>query len=135
MKCWRVEKKHRLKYKDIVLPAISNLKDGYHTNCSTSFLALMKKYYDNTSRKAQKEDEPFQKRLKNCDPSTLPPCKVELHQHLLRAQYITSIWRNAYLRFPSSLTPDRNGWTQNGDTLEFHWFARLYAEISFRRCY
>ncbi|XP_053593065.1 uncharacterized protein LOC103580486 [Microplitis demolitor] len=54
----------------------------------------------------------------------LPPCKAELQQHLLRTQYITSIWRNAYLRFPSSLTPDRNGWALNEDTLDFHWFDR-----------
>ncbi|XP_023937208.1 uncharacterized protein LOC112045309 [Bicyclus anynana] len=63
-----------------------------------------------------------EKTLKNCDPSTLPPCKAELQQHLLRTQYITSIWRNAYLRFPSSLTPNRNGWTLHEDTLHFHWF-------------
>lgn len=61
--------------------------------------------------KADTEDEPFKNKLKNCDPSTLPPCKAELKQHLLRTQYITSIWRNGYLRFPSSLTPNRNGWT------------------------
>ncbi|KAF9408574.1 hypothetical protein HW555_011794 [Spodoptera exigua] len=72
--------------------------------------------------KANTEDEPFKKTLKNCDPSTLPPCKAELQQHLLRTQYITSIWRNAYLRFPSSLTPNRNGWTLHEDTLHFHWF-------------
>lgn len=75
-----------------------------------------------TTYKADTEDEPFKKVLKNCDPSTLPPCKAELQQHLLRTQYITSIWRNAYLRFPSSLTPNRNGWTLNEDTLDFHWF-------------
>ncbi|XP_053595716.1 uncharacterized protein LOC128667953 [Microplitis demolitor] len=75
-----------------------------------------------TTYKADTEDEPFKKALKNCDPSALPPCKAELQQHLLRTQYITSIWRNAYLRFLSSLTPDRNGWALNEDTLDFHWF-------------
>ncbi|KAL4708724.1 hypothetical protein ACJJTC_002559 [Scirpophaga incertulas] len=75
-----------------------------------------------TTYKADTEDEPFKKALKNCDPSTLPPCKAELQQHLLRTQYITSIGRNAYLRFPSSLTPNRNGWALNEDTLDFHWF-------------
>lgn len=72
--------------------------------------------------KAHTKDEPLKKTLKNCDPSILPPCKAELEQHLLRTQYITSIWRNAYLRFPSSLRPYRNGWTLNEDTLDFHWF-------------
>ncbi|XP_047992980.1 uncharacterized protein LOC125231567 [Leguminivora glycinivorella] len=72
--------------------------------------------------RSQKKCEPFKKKIKSCDPSTLPPCKAELEQHLLRTQYITSIWRNAYLRFPTSLTPNRNGWIQNEDGLKFHWF-------------
>lgn len=43
---------HKLKYKDVVLPLNVNLKDGYHTHCHKNFLAVMKKYYDNTSRES-----------------------------------------------------------------------------------
>ncbi|CAD6229795.1 GSCOCG00012136001-RA-CDS, partial [Cotesia congregata] len=67
-------------------------------------------------------DEPFEKRFKNYDASNLPPCKAELKQQLLRTQYITSIWRNAHLRFPSTLAPTRNGWDLQNGKLEFYWF-------------
>lgn len=60
--------------------------------------------------------------LKNYDKLNLPPCKVELHQHLLRAQYITSIWRNSDLKYPTSLSPSRNGWQLQDDKYEFYWF-------------
>ncbi|EZA55346.1 hypothetical protein X777_04800, partial [Ooceraea biroi] len=70
---------------------------------------------------ASDEMVPF-KRLKNYDASNLPPCKAELHQQLLRTQYITSIWRNAHLKFPSSLTPQTNGWIEDQDKYHFHWF-------------
>ncbi|XP_052737959.1 uncharacterized protein LOC128198150 [Bicyclus anynana] len=115
-----IRKHHGLKYNNIVLPVIPNLTDGYHTNCYKKVIRRFQKFC--VTYKANTEDEPFKKSLKNCDPSTLPPCKAELQQHLLRTQYITSIWRNAYLRFPSSLTPNRNGWTLHEDTLHFHWF-------------
>lgn len=72
--------------------------------------------------KAVNKDEPFIKTLRNGDPSMLPPSKAEVLQHLLRTQYITSIWRNAYLRFPTSLSPERNGWTLHEEKLDFHWF-------------
>ncbi|CAG5085062.1 Protein of unknown function [Cotesia congregata] len=72
--------------------------------------------------KADNPDEPFEKRFKNYDASNLPPCKAELKQQLLRTQYITSIWRNAHLRFPSTLAPTRNGWDLQNGKLEFYWF-------------
>ncbi|KAK5637859.1 hypothetical protein RI129_000142 [Pyrocoelia pectoralis] len=72
--------------------------------------------------KANNSNEPFKKLLKNYDASNLPPCKVELHQQLLRTQYITSIWRNAHLRYPTTLTPSRNGWDLQDGKLELYWF-------------
>lgn len=72
--------------------------------------------------KANNPDEPFEKRFKNYDASNLPPCKAELKQQLLRTQYITSIWRNAHLRFPSTLAPTRNGWDLQNGKFEFYWF-------------
>ncbi|XP_044587230.1 uncharacterized protein LOC123266847 [Cotesia glomerata] len=56
------------------------------------------------------------------DASNLPPCKAELHQHLLRTQYITSIWRNAHLCTPTYLFPGTHGWTLQDDAYEFKWF-------------
>lgn len=44
----QIRKHHKLKYNDIVLPAIPNLTDGYHTSCYKNFIALMKKYIENT---------------------------------------------------------------------------------------
>lgn len=72
--------------------------------------------------KATNIEEPFQKKLKNFDASYLPPCKVELYQQMLRTQYITSIWRNAHLKFPSCLIPEGNGWVEVNGRYYFHWF-------------
>ena len=72
--------------------------------------------------KADNHNEPFEKVLKNYDASNLPPCKVEFHQQLLRAQYINSIWRNAHLNFPSYLSPVKNGWDIQDSKYEFYWF-------------
>lgn len=45
--------------------------------------------------KPKNVDEPFNKKYLNYDSSHLPPCRSELHEHFLRAQYIASIWSNA----------------------------------------
>ncbi|CAG5100353.1 Protein of unknown function, partial [Cotesia congregata] len=67
-------------------------------------------------------NEPYEKRFKNYDTSNLLPCKAELKQQILRTQYITSIWQNAHLRFPSTLAPTRNGWDLQDGKFEFYWF-------------
>lgn len=72
--------------------------------------------------KSKDVNEPFQKTVMKYDASNLPPCKAELHQHLLRTQYITSIWRNAHLSTPTYLLPGSQGWTLKDDTYEFKWF-------------
>lgn len=72
--------------------------------------------------KSKNIEEPFGKNLIKYDASNLPPCKAELHQHLLRTQYITSIWRNAHLSNPTSLLPGRYGWTLKNNRYEFKWF-------------
>ncbi|XP_053954504.1 uncharacterized protein LOC128860783 [Anastrepha ludens] len=72
--------------------------------------------------KASNVNEVFQKQLKNFDASSLPPCKTELHQQLLRAQYIGNTWRNAYLKSPTCYIPESNGWVRNGQFLSFNWF-------------
>ncbi|KAJ8967960.1 hypothetical protein NQ317_016681 [Molorchus minor] len=56
-------------------------------------------------------NEPFQKKqLKNFDASCLPPCYVELRQHLERAHFIANIWTNATLFDPYELEAENCGW-------------------------
>ncbi|GBP79264.1 hypothetical protein EVAR_87359_1 [Eumeta japonica] len=50
------------------------------------------------------------KKLRNFDASNLPPCKSELLQQFLRANYICTIWSNAHLKNPTTYQPDNNGW-------------------------
>lgn len=55
-------------------------------------------------------NETFDKKYLNYDSSNLPPCRSELHEHFLRAQYIASVWSNANLKEPTTSTPENNGW-------------------------
>ncbi|XP_055839356.1 uncharacterized protein LOC129907262 [Episyrphus balteatus] len=67
-------------------------------------------------------NETFAKKLKNVDASNLPPCKAELYQQLLRAQYVTTIWNNAYLQIPTLLRPQDHGWVEQNGKMELLWF-------------
>jgi len=62
------------------------------------------------------------KKLRNFDGSSLPPCKNELLQQFLRANYICSIWNNANLKNPTIYQPDNNGWEKENDQYHFKWF-------------
>lgn len=75
-----------------------------------------------TAYQSKKVDDNFQKTLKNFDPSSLPPCKTELRQHLLRVRYVTQLRSNAYLKYPTSLSPETCGWSINDDKYELVWF-------------
>ncbi|GFW59309.1 uncharacterized protein TNCV_2910541 [Trichonephila clavipes] len=68
-------------------------------------------------------DDNFEKKCRSFDSSSLPPCKAELYQHLLRVRYVTKFWRNAHLKNPSSLLPLASGWIVNDDKYNFVWFA------------
>ena len=72
---------------------------------------------------SKKSDENFQKKYRNFDSSSLPPCKAELQQHLLRVRYVTKLWKNAHLKHPTSLSPVASGWTINDDKYDFVWFV------------
>ncbi|GFT06416.1 uncharacterized protein TNCV_3355611 [Trichonephila clavipes] len=63
------------------------------------------------------------RKCRNFDLSSLPPCKSELYQHLLRVRYVTKFWRNAHLKIPSSLSPLASRWIINDDNYDFVWFA------------
>ncbi|XP_046608971.1 uncharacterized protein LOC124299714 isoform X2 [Neodiprion virginianus] len=62
------------------------------------------------------------KKLQNFDASCLPPCKSELLQQFLRANYICSIWNNAHLQKPTAYKPVNNGWILENDHYYFKWF-------------
>ncbi|GBP72610.1 hypothetical protein EVAR_50912_1 [Eumeta japonica] len=52
----------------------------------------------------------------------LPPCKSELLQQFLRANYICTIWSNAHLKNPTTYQPDNNGWILKDQKYQFKWF-------------
>ncbi|KAF9416757.1 hypothetical protein HW555_005986 [Spodoptera exigua] len=54
--------------------------------------------------------------------SSLPPCKSELLQQFLRANYICCIWNNAHLKNPTTYEPVNNGWILENDEYHFKWF-------------
>ncbi|KAF9412756.1 hypothetical protein HW555_008841 [Spodoptera exigua] len=62
------------------------------------------------------------KKLRNFDASSLPPCKSELLQQFLRANYICCIWNNAHLKNPTTYEPVNNGWILENDEYLFKWF-------------
>lgn len=72
------------------------------------------------------------KNLKKFYASNLPPCKTELFQQFLRANYISSIWNNANEKLPTIFTPEHNGWRLEENQYHFHWFDgdQLPGDIS-----
>ncbi|GFU51382.1 uncharacterized protein TNCV_4752481 [Trichonephila clavipes] len=75
------------------------------------------------SYQSKKLGDNFEKKCRSFDSSSLPPCKAELYQHLLRVRYVTKFWRNAHLKNPSSLSPLASGWIINDDKYDFVWLA------------
>ncbi|GFY64563.1 uncharacterized protein TNIN_98381 [Trichonephila inaurata madagascariensis] len=55
------------------------------------------------------------KKLRNFDACNLPPCKSELLQQFLRANYTCTIWNNAHLKNPGTYQPENNGWAFEND--------------------
>ncbi|GFY39603.1 uncharacterized protein TNIN_375451 [Trichonephila inaurata madagascariensis] len=62
------------------------------------------------------------KKLRNFYASNLPPCKSELLQQFLRANYTCTIWNNAHLKNPATYQPENNGWAFENDKYHFKWF-------------
>ncbi|CAH1110719.1 unnamed protein product [Psylliodes chrysocephalus] len=52
-----------------------------------------------TTYQSKNFNDNFEKKFKNFDPSSLPPCKVELQQHLLRVRYVT-VLEKCLLKIP-----------------------------------
>lgn len=47
---------------------------------------------------------------------------AELIKQLLRAAYISNIWRNAHCKITTTLSPIENGWNLIDNSYEFDWF-------------
>ncbi|GFQ72538.1 uncharacterized protein TNCT_59011 [Trichonephila clavata] len=65
------------------------------------------------------------KKLRKFDASNLPPCKPcksELLQQFLRANYICTIWNNAHLKTPTTYQLANNGWILENNKYHFKWF-------------
>ncbi|KAG5886388.1 hypothetical protein JTB14_033599 [Gonioctena quinquepunctata] len=72
--------------------------------------------------KASDINENFRKKNQIFDASSIPPCKSELYQQLLRAHYISSLWINAHKKQPTNLDPLEYGWIEQDNTYAFKRF-------------
>ena len=57
----------------------------------------------------KKNNDPLEK-IKGVNPSSMPPCKPVLQNKVLRANYVSYIWRRAHLPNPQDIKPERQGW-------------------------
>ncbi|GBP23629.1 hypothetical protein EVAR_80246_1 [Eumeta japonica] len=71
--------------------------------------------------KASDVNENFSKKILNFDASSIPPCKSELPA-TLRAHYISTIWRNAHKKQPTTLDPLEYGWIEEEEKFVFKCF-------------
>jgi hypothetical protein len=56
------------------------------------------------------------------DLSLLPPCRMTLHKHCLRANYQSFIWRHAHVAYPEVPSPHGLGWLKDSDgILQIDW--------------
>ncbi|CAH1108809.1 unnamed protein product [Psylliodes chrysocephalus] len=53
---------------------------------------------------------------------SIPPCKSELYQQFLRTHYISTVWKNANKKQPTTLDSLEYGWIEQDDKLVFKWF-------------
>ena len=72
--------------------------------------------------KATRANENFNKKVRKFDASSITPCKSELYQHFLRSHYISSIWKNASHKKPTTLNPLEHGWIKKKSSFVFKWF-------------
>ena len=86
---------------------------------------LLLKKYD-----AKNPKTPFNlEAIKNSNPSTLPPCESTLREHFLRTVYITSIWSNCHLKYPTRFEPINYGYKLQSDVVtgrqfyDFRWYS------------
>lgn len=69
-------------------------------------------------------NDEFRQKLRDFDACTLPPCKRELLQQLLRTSYISHLWKNSSEPIPNDdLVPDNFGWKMEENKYSFVWFT------------
>ena len=60
--------------------------------------------------------------IKGMNPCSLPPCHQVLLNKTRRANYIGNIWKNAHLPYPSSNSPEENGWRKSDGYYAINWY-------------
>ncbi|GFV55653.1 uncharacterized protein TNCV_278741, partial [Trichonephila clavipes] len=98
---------------DILIIMIGNMKNLKNSN---SNIWMLNGTGNNESYKASDVHENFTKKVQHFDATSIPPCKSELYQQFLRAHYISTIWKNAYKKQPSTLEPLEYGWIEQDNT-------------------
>ena len=73
------------------------------------------------------DDDKFFDKVKKLEACSLPPCKSELKQQILRAAYVSNIWNNAFKTIIVSRNPSEYGWKEEEDddgnvSYNFKWF-------------
>ena len=66
-------------------------------------------------------DYPLDK-IKGINPCSMPPCKADLKNQILRVNYIAYIWKNATLSNPKVQRPEGHGWILIDVSYQIKWF-------------
>ena len=66
--------------------------------------------------------KPLQK-LKGITASSIPPCEVELDQHLQRAAFVSQMWSNAHESQVKQYPTQANGWEQTEHGYQPIWYV------------
>jgi hypothetical protein len=69
----------------------------------------------------KKIEDPMAK-IKGINPSSMPPCKAVLANKIKRANYVASVWKNAGLVQPCTLSPEESGWILDDGSYKIKWF-------------
>lgn len=64
----------------------------------------------------------FFTKIKNFDPSLIPPCFKSLKQKILRSIFVTSMWQNATEKNCIKMNAENCGWKIVNGNLEPFWF-------------
>lgn len=59
---------------------------------------------------------------KGIESANLPPCKMVLEKHALRAKYITLLWTNLNKPNPPDVHPEEYGWVMEG-SYAIQWYT------------
>ena len=63
--------------------------------------------------------------IRGADGSSFPPCSKILHQHILRTNYISYMWKDSTipkLEKVNMKSPTNSGWKEEGGSYNIRWF-------------